>query len=298
MKNRFNIANLRIFLITTLVNAAMSPSLAATYGEGPNPYQPPSHLSLREQAATKPVGLSLDVGAGIGRYQDLQPPMSASGAGRVDGSKTVYDSSPHTGPLLSGRLGWAHQNTYGQQFIGLNGMRMSAMPSSDVTARGSSYARMSLDGGADWLIANGVSVLSGMELRRSMFRNTDSGHYVDSVILRTGISKNTPNYSLAATAGAAPITQFGYMQQASTGTSGGLATTSTSLYEWNTTATWLPVRDAALFVGIGEEVVSARVSDVRVYRNLGLDVADESETSIRDYRLSTVAFTIGAKRLF
>ncbi len=298
MKNLIDFNIFQRFLLAGMSVIFIPSLMAATYGEGPNPYSPPTHLSLREQAATQPTGLTLDVGTGMGRYQDLQPPMS-TGEGRVDGSKTVYDSSPHTGPLLSGRFGWNHLNNFGRQYVGLNGMRMSAIPSSDITSRGSSYARISLDGGADWVIANGLSVLSSGELRRSMFRNTDSGHYIDSIILRTGLTQNISNYSLSATVGAAPLTQFGYMQHSDTGSSGGLAATASSLYEWSLAAAWAPMRDASLSIGHRHEVVAADVSNIRAYRNLGLNVADEpNQPSTRHYRLSTMSLTIGAKRLF
>ena len=275
-------------------------TLAATYGQGPNPYAPPAHMSLREQAATKPLGITLDVATGVGRYQDIQAPLASNGLGigRVDGSTTRVDSSNHTAPLLSARLGWAADSEYGRQFIGFGGTRMSALSSNDPNAAGSSYARLALDGGADWNVGNGMSVLSAVEFRRSMFRNTDSGHYIDAAMLRAGLTQRFEHYSLGANVAAAPITQFGYMQRA--GTSGGLRTSSSSLYEWSTTAAWSPMRDATIFTGISQEIVSADMNNVGSYRSLGLNVADDGDTAPvdRHYRLSTTSFTIGASRRF
>lgn len=289
-----------VLLFGTLAITSKSLAQTMSYGQGPNPYSPPAHMSLREQAATKPLGLIFDVGTGVGRYQDIQAPLASNGdgVGRVDGSKTLIDSSNHTAPILSGRLGWSSDSEYGRQFIALSGMRMSAMPSTDRNAVGSSYVRMALDGGADWNLGDGLSVLSAVELRRSMYRNTDSGHYIDAILLRTGLNQRYGNFMLGANAGVAPMTQFGYTQH--NGTSGGLQATSSSLYEWGTTVSWSPLRDATLFIGLSQENVTADMSNVKAYRNLGLNVAgdDDSSEPDRHYRLSTTALTFGATRRF
>lgn len=300
MKNVNKINSMVCFLGLSALAWTSAPSVAAPYGQGPNPYSPPAHLSLREQAATSPLGITLDVATGIGRYQDIQAPLANNGLGigRVDGSTTRLDSSSHTAPLLSARLGWASESEDGRQFVGFTGTRMSALSSSDPNAAGTSYARLALDGGADWTVDNGLSVLSAVELRRSMFRNTDSGHYIDAVMLRAGLTQRFDRYSLGAAIAAAPITQFGYMQRA--GTSGGLQATSSSLYEWSTNAAWTPMSDATIFTGVSQEIVSADMSHVRAYRNLGLNVADEDDSAALDrhYRLATTSFTIGASRRF
>lgn len=304
MKNLYQIKDLRNFGTAAILLAFAGSSLGATYGHGPNPYAPPAHMSLREQAATKPIGLTFDVVTGMGRYQDIQAPLASAietpdglEITRVDGSKTLVDSTTHYGPLLSGRIGWSGDNEFGRQFAGISGMRMSALSSNDPNAAGSSYARLSADGGADWIVGDHLSVLSGVELRRSMYRNTDSGHYIDSIILRTGVDQGIGNYALGATLGVAPITQFGYMQRSSSGSSGGLRATSSSLYEWGLTAAWKPVRDATLFLGLSQEVVSADMSNVGAYKSLGLNVAEQlSDSTDRHYRLSTTSLTLGASR--
>lgn len=300
MKNisKINFIVRPLALITLALQATYL--VAAPYGQGPNPYSPPAHLSLREQAAATPLGITLDVATGIGRYQDIQAPLASNGLGigRVDGSTTRLDSSSHTAPLLSARLGWAADSEYGRQFVGFGGTRMSALSSNDPNAAGTSYARLGLDGGADWTVGDGLSVLSAVELRRSMYRNTDSGHYIDAVMLRAGLTQRFDRYSLGAAIAAAPITQFGYMQRS--GTSGGLQSTSSSLYEWSAQAAWAPMSDAKIFAGVSQELVSADMSHVRAYRNLGLNVADDDAdtTTDRHYRLATTSFTIGASRRF
>lgn len=272
-----------------------------------NPQVAPTVMSLKSPNRPSSTGLSLDIAAGFGFFQDLQAPTSANATPsnrnlRVDGTVAQNDSSSQNGPLLSSRLGWAQPRAeLAQPFAGLLAQRISNLATATEGSPSASYVRLAVDGGVRWSMSPTLSLLTGTEIRRSIFRNTDSGHYIDSVMLRGGAEQRWTAWVLNASVAFAPMSRFGYMQASDAGPSGTLANTKSTLYEWTALAAWRPAADADLFVSVSQENVSADMADVAAYRSLGLNVADNDdrfETSQRSYRLTTTAVTVGAVRRF
>lgn len=277
---------------------AMS-SLASAQTEIPTrrPAVPASPFSLYQEAPRKLLGLGLEVSAGRASFQDLQAPRSAYSDTRVDGTKAPADSSDHTGIVLTAKLGVRSSHNLGEFFSHLSASRVSG--SEPVGAPAASYSRYTLDGGSLWTVGGGFSVLTSAEFRRSMFRNTDNGHYLDAALLRLGFEQSIASFTLTAFAATSVISRFGFMQDSSRGKSGALTDTPSSLQELGGRLSWSPAKEADLFLAMSQESVSANVSAVTAYKNFGFNVSDDaSDQEARPIKLTTTIISLGAVRRF
>lgn len=288
---------IRIRIVSPILLLCVSSSLSAQT-QAQMSRLPPAPMRLYEAPPRKPIGLNLQVSAGSGTFQDLQAPVGPSGDVRADGTTTEADSSNHTGILLSARLDYDSKFSLGRYFAGFTAQR--AASTAPVGAPSAAYVRYSADSGIRWGITETLNLLSAIEVRRSIFRNTDNGHYLDAFLVKAGIEQGfMEDFAVSAYAAVAPVSKFGYMQDAGRGSSGSFNGTTSSAQEYGGRLTWSPARDADLFLGVSQERIQAAIADVEAYETFGLNVSrDRLDTNGRNVNLTTTLFTIGATRHF
>jgi hypothetical protein len=296
---RFKISHLLFISLTLGTLSQLVTSAAWAQGSTSRGREPvaPRYGSELQATRSSPSGIQIQALGGIGTFQDIQPPLASSGDTRVDGTVTPEDSSNHAGMSLGARLGYQPRHSFGEGILAIGVVKASS--NSPLGSLGSSYLRMNVEGGSKWKLLPQTYFVTSSELRRTMFRNTDSGHYLDAVLIRTGVEQSLGSFRLHGLFAFAPVTQFGYMQTANNGSSGSLSGTRSSLVDWSAKISWLASSEAELFTQIAEESITADISDIRAYNALGLKVADESMTpQSRDYRLATRIISVGATRKF
>jgi hypothetical protein len=256
---------------------------------------PPSTYRLYQPVQKPLTGFKLGFEIGQATFQDIQAPVSDDLNLRVDGTNVAQDSSGHTGLMLAAKLGYDVPHSLGTSFI--EAMAARAASSYPVGSPRSSYLVYSLQGGSWFNVASHVELPLAVELRRTQFRNTDNGHYVDGVILKSGARVHIDQWSLAATGGAAPYAQAGYTQ---TGNGGGsLANTQTSLMTADVNCAYHFDRASSVHAGFVYEQIQMSMNDLSGYRNLGISVRNDADGSTaKTYQLSSSVFQLGAVRKF
>ncbi|MCX6125747.1 MAG: hypothetical protein NTV34_13525 [Proteobacteria bacterium] len=257
----------------------------------------PRTLLLRQPVAPRHLGLNLSVTMGIGSFQDLQAPLAASGERRVDGTTTIEDSSNHAGVLLTGALQYEVAHDYGNTFVTLSGHRASS--STPVVAPAATYSRYGLSVGNLMNIGGATSVTPLVELRRSMYRNTDNGHFLDAVMMGAGLEQRIDSVLVSLSGAISAVSRFGYMQDSSKGKSGTLRDTSSGASEVSARAAYKPVPEVDFYVCLSQEQVRASLADINAYESFGLNISDErGRVEERSVSLTTNLLEFGAVRRF
>ena len=260
------------------------------------PVAPPT-LRLRQSAPPRHLGLNLSVTMGVGTFQDLQAPMAASGERRVDGTITLEDSSNHTGVLLTGALQYEVAHDYGTTFVTVSGHRASS--TTPVIAPSATYSRYRLGVGNFMNIGGATSVAPLVELRRSMYRNTDNGHYLDAVMFGVALEQRLDSVLLSLSGAISAVSRFGYMQDSTKGKSGTLRDTSSGASEVSVRVAYKPDPEVDFYAGISQEQVRASVADINAYESFGLNISDErGRVEERNVSLTTTLLEFGAVRRF
>jgi hypothetical protein len=249
------------------------------------------------QSSPKPLsGLHLDLTIGSANFQDLQAPMAESGDMRVDGTNVAAESSRHTGLSLSAAVGLEDTQPLGSYHINMGVLRSNS--SAPVGGPSASYIRYRAVGGLKWTVLSDSKLITESELRRSSFRNTDNGHYLDAVVLRLGFEQNLGDFTLLGTGAVAPISRFGFTQESGRGKSGALSGTTSSFRELLGRLSYKAAQHASFFLSFSQEQILAEITDVAAYQNFGLNTGRSESNSSRSVDLTTNVIELGASRRF
>ena len=269
--------------------------------------QPPANMTppdLRSKnsnpAQNKNLPLSFDLSMGTASYPILELPLAKDSDVRVDGSADKEDLRLNSGALMALRFTWNSPTSYLPFYISAGGQRAASAPGSGIPSP-SSYLRLSSDVSTELTLAGAVlSILPGLEARRSMYRNVDSGHYVDAILVKTQVNGHvTSTLDLSVSGGTAPYTRFGVLRNSDSGRSGALASTSASVTETAAKVTWTPEPSTSFHAGLSQESTIAHVKNTSGYRAYGLPVApSESTDSGRVYNLTVRQLLIGTTKKF
>jgi hypothetical protein len=288
----------RLFRLISITLAALISK--ASWAQPPVNAQRPGLDDTARLVEVTPKAVGLGFFLGVGQYPILSMPMMENSDMRVDGSTTAEDFRVNHGSSFNLELKWQKLDLLYPISISGGWNRIATAPSAGI-ATPSSYSRLNLELGAkvafDYL---GLSVNPALEARRSMYQNVDSGHYIDTVILRAILSyQMSEKIELRAAYGAAPLTKFGIMQASGQSGSGGLRDSKASLNEWTSTLSYSLSHYSNFLCSVSEENAKVEMDDYEGYLAYGLPVATpEPEQTKKAYALKVRQLTFGAVTFF
>lgn len=269
--------------------------------------QPPKSVtppSLRSSKAAADSGTAsqtvLQISAGTGEYPIIEMPILSQGGIRADGSSSEQDIKTNRGILLNLNLGRSLPTNIAQYAIQLGFQRIASAPGGGLPTP-SSYMRLNAEAEARFDIRSlGVAMTPALEARRSMYRNVESGHYMDALLVKTSIERNvTDETAVDFSIGYAPLTRFGLLRTSDLGNSGALADTTSSLMEFGGQIKWTPIQSTSFFMALTQESAIAKLASSDGYRSYGLDVAPyPDDRPIQVYDLTTRQLSIGTVKRF
>lgn len=258
---------------------------------------PAAQLSLQKSApAPHHLNTGLGFSVGLGQYPILAMPLAENSNMRVDGSTIAEDVRINRGSVFSLNLKWENPDATYPMMINGSWSRIASAPGSGLTTP-SSYARLNLELGTRFETADGAySFIPSLETRRSMYQNVDSGHYVDSILLKASIVDTLSNsWQMRVGYGIAPWTRFGLMQSGAANGSGGLAGSSASLREVSVALTYKASLQTDLICSLADEQIKIEMDGSDSYLAYGLPVATGSESRLRKkYSLGVRQINFGA----
>ena len=288
--------NQTAILLTVFLTSGMSAYAAPSDAPGSYP-PPPERFSIHREAPSR-IHPAVEIQSGVAQYPILAMPYSQNSNMRVDSTTDREDVTFNQGVILGLALS-RHDKTFKVPYtLGLGAMRVASPPGGG-TATPSSYARIYLYGDMD--IATGFSpltIIPGVESRRSMYSNVDSGHYVDALLARLAARyAATDSLQLTATAAYAPVATLGIRQ--TSGSSGALKGSTARVTETGATLAWITSPETSFTLGAFQENTIVILRDYQGYRTYGLP-AVPSGASDNDtvYNLTVRQVKIGATRHF
>ena len=282
-------------LLVVVTSAALAQEI-----NSPTPYPPPTQRLRIEQPNPATVHAAFNLGIGFAQYPILELPMSRFTSVRVDGSNASEDLVTNRGMLLSVELSRKDTSSRLPYTLSLGGLRAASPPGGGLPTP-SSYVRIFAHASTD--VASGIhdlSLIPSIEARRSMYRNVESGHYVDAILLKAGASYHVTNHSLfGISAGYAPLTTFGLSQSSDTGRSGTLANTSAKVSELSSFLSWTPEPFTSFEASVSQEDTLVTLKDVSGYGAYGLPAAPfENDHGTRSYDLTVRQIRLGTTKHF
>ena len=243
-----------------------------------------------------------ELSAGTGEYPILAMPVLSQGETRADGSTSESDLQVNHGALLGLNIGRSIPTSFAKYSVNLGVERVASAPGGGLPTP-SSYVRLHAQAGAGFDLGTdflGLFVSPAVEARRSMYRNVESGHYIDAIILKSSLEKRLWSDGLVSmTGGYAPITRFGLLRNSDLGKSGALSDTTSSLWDVGTRLTWSPDQSTSFHVAVSQESVTAKLNSSDGYKSYGLPVAPFSKRAPnRVYDLTTRQIAIGTTKIF
>lgn len=258
---------------------------------------PAAELGLRKSApAPHHLNTGLGFSIGMGQYPILAMPLAENSNMRVDGSTIAEDLRINRGSIFSLNLKWENPEAAYPVLINGSWSRIASAPGSGLTTP-SSYSRLNLEMGTRFETADGAyGFIPSLETRRSMYQNVDSGHYVDSILLKASIVNTlTSSWQMQVGYGIAPWTRFGLMQSGAANGSGGLAGSSARLREVSVAMTYKASRQTDLICSLADEQIKIEMDGSDSYRAYGLPVATGPESRLRKkYSLGVRHINLGA----
>jgi hypothetical protein len=247
-----------------------------------------------------PSHVALDMSIGTGQYPVLEMPIMENSTDRVDGSNAVEDQSNNQGILLNLKLGWRQKTALVPYSVIVGAQRLSSAPGAAAQTP-SSYARLNIETALHFdVTSTGTSLSPSLEARRSMYRNVDTGHYVDAVVLGSGIEQKVfDKFNVGLSAGIAPWTRFGVLQNSDFGKSGALDQTTATLSEFASRLTWTPEPETSFYVGFSQESVTVKMNSTNGYRSYGIPAAPmDVDQPQKIYNLTVRQMSIGTSKRF
>ncbi len=260
----------------------------------------PDFESTKSAPASSPSNINFQLSLGTGQFPVLEMPVMRDSEARVDGSTNAQDSSQTSGALLDLKLGWTSKSSVIPYSLTAGAQRMSAAPGA-VTPTPATYTRISAEGASlIYFESTGTSLIPALEARRDMYRNVDSGHYIDAILLKSSVEQIVSSkVRVNANAGIAPWTGFGILQNSDRGRSGALKDTTSSMSEIGSKVIWTPEETTSFHLGVSQEMVSVKINSEDGYRDYGLPVANQdSPSSAKSYNLTVRQITLGTTKRF
>ena len=285
----------QIFIVAFMfafANAVFAQQFTPTYPP------PPARFTIQRPAPSN-VHPVVEIETGTTTYPILAMPRSEFSNARVDGTKKSEDVSFNQGVTLGITVS-RHDKTLRMPYnLGIGGLRASSPPGGGL-ATPSTYSRLFLFANTEINTGlSGLSITPGVEARRSMYNNVDSGHYVDAVLIKSTLRYQTSSRTqIEAGAGVAPIARFGISRK--NGKSGTISNSKSTMNEINGALVFNSSVDTSFQIGASQENTSVQLNDYQGYRAYGLpavpaEVNDEAGTF---YRLTVRQFKIGATKHF
>ncbi len=260
---------------------------------------PPQRLSI-ERAPPARVHAAFDFELGFAEYPVLEMPMSRDSSVRVDGSNTKEDLISNRGLLIGVELSRKDRTGRVPYSLGIGGLRAASPPGAGIPTP-ASYVRLFIQGAAE--IPSGLNhlkLIPGLEARRSMYRNVDSGHYIDAMLVKAGLSyRATETVLMDVHAGYAPLATFGISQASGPKKSGALADTDVKVSEFSSGIQWSPESSISFQAGLAQETTLVTIRDMNSYRAYGLPAAPLEDTSgAKTYDLTVRHIRFGTTKHF
>lgn len=266
--------------------------------------QPPADMEepqvIHEAAQNSATGFGIGFLLGVGDYPILSMPMMESSAGRVDGSQLLDDVRSNRGSLLGLNLNWrSDQDVYPVTVTG-NWLRVATAPGTGIPTP-ASYSRLSLNLASS--LRTGIQSLTvepGVEARRSMYLNVDSGHYIDSIHLMTKlVSKPKKDLAISLYYSFAPWSKFGLLQGSNTEGSGVLPGSRARVEDLGSSLTWSTRGQTDVVVAFVNERSSVSLDDTGGYTAYGLPVTSDPKLSgPKKFQLNVRQVLIGTQKRF
>ena len=243
--------------------------------------------------------VAFEMSAGTAQYSILEMPLKDRSSDRVDGTDAEEDLTSASGVLLDLKLGWRQKTSVVPLIFLLGATQISsAGPGESIPA---TYSRLKGSVSTRFEMTSiGASLIPGVEARRSMYKNIDSGHYVDAVLVKAAIEqKLTSEIKLGLNGGVAPWTKFGVLQNSDYGKSGALTQTTAGMKEFGSTLSWTPEPETTLHIGVLQETVAVKMDSTAGYQSYGFPAKPlDEETPQKNYNLSVRESFIGAAKRF
>ena len=260
----------------------------------------PSLEAITPLPASASSNVDFQISLGTGQFPVLEMPVMRNSAARVDGSTSAQDFSQTTGPLIDLKLGWTSKLSIIPYSFSAGAQRVSSSPGG-TNPTPASYTRLSAEAASIASFeSTGTSVIPAIEARRNMYRNVDSGHYFDAVLLKSSIEQTiAAGVHVNASAGFAPWTTFGVLQNSDRGRSGALKDTDASLTEIGSKIIWTPQDSTSFHLNVSQEMVSVKMKNENGYREYGLPVAElENTLTPKSYNLTVRQISLGTTKRF
>jgi len=266
--------------------------------------QPPSHIPEPQlvrrvtSSGNSEVGLGFFLGAGD--YPIISMPLMENVDGRVDGSQFQDDVRHNRGSSLGLNLNWrSKKNSYPISVAG-QWLRVATAPGTGIPTP-ASYSRLSLELSSS--LGTGlpyITIEPAAEARRSMYLNVDSGHYIDSIHLKTKlVSRLRANLTLDVFYSYAPWTKFGLLQSDNSAASGALSGATTTVNEFGTSLTWSTNGHTDLILAFANERSIVDLDGTEGYMAYGLPVtSDPTLNGPRNFQLNMRQVVIGTQKRF
>jgi len=262
-----------------------------------------SGVSTRSASAkgVSDSGFQFSIGTGLGLFQDMQVPESSMPGIRADGTRTQVENADHLGFPIAGTFGGElrfGRLSYDASLAALYMPSIEGPPQSSFAA----YGRFNLGAGLTarlapqwsskpWVAGHGM-------VRKSVFTNVSSGHYLNSAVGRISAGANLAvGWNLEVYGGRAPVTSFGYVSGVGSGVFPG---SEASLWEAGGRISFHATRRIQFDFSADEEAIDVVLPNMEEgYRSFGLAVAPTyGEPIQRSYQLRTRIFKIGYTRSF
>ena len=279
------------FLLTTELAFAQPPKYAQ---------RPGFSASRSKSAETAPSKTSLGLSLGAAEYPIVEMPLMADAETRVDGTTAADDVRVNRGTLMDVSLEWVSSTGPLPYILTFHGQRIATAPGAGIPTP-ASYARLTGSLATKFQFhEHGIYLMPSMEARRSMYRNVETGHYVDAILLQSEIGASlSDDIELVVLGGVAPLAKFGILQGGSSSNSGILPDTSTRLNELGTKLVWNASSSTDFMISASQENATVRVNNIDSYRAYGLPVgAEPDQASTKIYNLSVRQISVGARKRF
>ena len=242
----------------------------------------------------------LNVGTGVGTFQDIQVPMNTFTGARGNGVTDTAENLTHVGIPIYFSLGrdLTRSSEWRFRIVELDIMRMGASNGAPGTLS-SGYSRLGLSSDLErnfTLQSVKLSAGAQVELRRSSFTNTAEAHFVDAAVLGTKLKLMKNSYALDLNVELAPVARFGYSSGGYLG--GDYFAQSSARLGGGGVNFLLPIDQSVwLDFGVSTEIASVKIKDISQYRDFGL-LADKRDHSPRTYTLTTNVAHLGFRKEF
>ncbi len=261
--------------------------------------RPPERLILEKSPPTR-IHALFDFNLGFAEYPVLELPMSENGNVRVDGSNGREDLMINRGLLIGIEISRRDDSTRVPYTLSLGGQRAASPPGAGLPTP-SSYVRIFASASGEFAAGiGGLTLIPGLEARRSMYRNVDTGHYVDALYLKGGASYQlSSRVYINASGGYAPLSSFGVSQASGSKKSGTLAHTNVIVSEFSSAILWSPEPSTAFQLCLSEEINAVTVKNTDGYRAYGLPAAPSyAGPNAKKYDLTVRQIRIGTTKHF